>query len=359
MRVYNFSAGPSMMPLAVLEEAQKDFIDYKGSGMSVTEFSHRSKWYEEIHFGFMSLLRELMNIPDEYEIVLMGGGASTQFEAVPLNLLGEKAQADYIVSGNFSKKAYKFAERYGDIKLVYSAEENNYTDLPDFKKSDFRNDSVYLHITGNNTIFGLAYDKVPECDIPVVADLSSGILGKKYDVKEYGLIYAGAQKNIAPAGVTVVIVRKDMLKPMAACPKMLNYSTHIDGDNLFNTPPVFPIYMGYLNLKYMKAQGGVDAFEKINNEKAGMLYDFIDNSALYKNNVNPRYRSIMNVPFVTPSKELDAKFITEAAQNGLVNIKGHKLVGGMRASIYNGMPIEGVKALISFMKKFETENKQA
>lgn len=357
MRVYNFSAGPSMMPLAVLEEVQKDFIDYKGSGMSVTEFSHRSKWYEEIHFGFMSLLRELMNIPEDYEIVLMGGGASTQFEALPLNLLGEKAQADYIVSGNFSGKAYKFAQKYGDIKLVYSAEENNFTNLPDFKREDFRQDSAYLHITGNNTIFGLAYDKIPDAGIPIACDLSSSILGRKYDVTDYALIYAGAQKNIAPAGVTIVIVRKDMLKPMDICPKMLNYQTHIGGDNMFNTPPVFPIYMGYVNLKYMKAQGGVEAYDKINHEKAKLLYDFIDNSSLYKNNVNPKYRSIMNVPFVTPTKDLDAKFVKEATDNGLVNIKGHKLVGGMRASIYNGMPIEGVKALIEFMKKFEMENK--
>ncbi len=357
MRVYNFSAGPSMMPQAVLETVQKNFLDYNGSGMSVTEFSHRSKWYEEIHYGFMQLLRELMDIPEDYDIVLMGGGASTQFEAIPLNLLGEKAQAEYIVSGNFSNKAYKFAKKYGDINLVYSAEDNNFTTLRDFKRDEFRQDSAYLHITGNNTIYGLAYDEIPDCGIPIAVDLSSSILGQKYNVKDFGLIYAGAQKNIAPAGVTIVIVRKDMLKPMDQCPKMLNYSTHIEKDNMFNTPPVFPIYMGYENLKYMKAQGGVDAYDKINHEKAKLLYDFIDNSKLYTNNVNPKYRSIMNVPFVTPTKDLDAQFVKEAAENGLVNVKGHKLVGGMRASIYNGMPLEGVKALIEFMKKFELENK--
>ena len=356
-KVYNFAAGPSMMPEAVLEEVQKDFLDYKGSGMCVAEFSHRTKLYEEIHFGFMQLLRDLMNIPDDYDIALMGGGASTQFEAVPLNLLGEKAQADYIVSGNFSNKAYKFAQKYGDMKLVYSAEDNGYTTLREFDKSEFRQDSAYLHITGNNTIYGLAYDKTPDCGIPVVCDLSSSILSRYYDVKDFSLIYAGAQKNIAPAGVTIVIVKKDMLKPEAQCPKMLNYSTHIEKDNMFNTPPVMPIYMGYVNLKYMKAQGVVTAYEKINREKATLLYDFIDNSKLYTNNVNPKYRSITNVPFVTLNPDMDAKFVKEAAENNLVNIKGHRLKGGMRASIYNGMPLEGVKALVEFMKKFEMENK--
>lgn len=359
MRVYNFSAGPSMLPLEVLEEASKNIADYNGSGMSVMEMSHRSKWYEEINDECLSLIRDLMAVPDNYDIIMVQGGASTQFEAIPLNLL-KTGKADYIVTGNFSKKAYKESLKYSnDIKLVASSEDKTYTYIPKTTRADFRQDADYLHITENNTIFGLKFNTLPDCgDVPLVADLSSCIMSEVTDVSKYALIYAGAQKNLAPAGVTLVIVRKDMLgNEMPICPTMLKYQTQIDANSLYNTPPCWAIFMMMLNMRYLKKLGGVSAIEKINREKATMLYDFIDNSAFYTNRVEKESRSLMNVPFVSPNAELDAKFIKEAAQNGLVSIKGHKLAGGMRASIYNAMPIEGVKALIEFMKKFESDNK--
>lgn len=359
MRVYNFSAGPSMLPLEVLEEAGKNIADYNGSGMSVMEMSHRSKWYEEINNECLALIRELMAVPDNYDIIMVQGGASTQFEAIPLNLL-KTGKADYIVTGNFSKKAYKESLKYSnDIKLVASSEDKTYTYIPKTTGADFRQDADYLHITENNTIFGLKYNTLPDCgNVPLVADLSSCIMSEVTDVSKYALIYAGAQKNLAPAGVTLVIVRKDMLgNEMPICPTMLKYQTQIDANSLYNTPPCWAIFMMMLNMRYLKKLGGVSAIEKINREKAAMLYDFIDNSSFYTNRVEKESRSLMNVPFVSPNAELDAKFIKEAAQNGLVSIKGHKLAGGMRASIYNAMPVEGVKALIEFMKKFESENK--
>lgn len=356
MRVYNFSAGPSMLPIEVLEQAQKDLINYNGSGMSVMEMSHRSKWYDEINDECISLVRELLNVPENYDIILVQGGASTQFEAVPLNLL-KTGKADYIVTGNFSKKAYEEAIKYGDIKLVASSEDKNHTYIPTTTRDDFRPDADYLHITENNTIFGTKYHTLPDTDLPIVSDMSSCIMSEVVDVSKYGLIYAGAQKNLAPAGVTLVIVRKDLLGgEMPICPTMLKYSVHAKNNSIYNTPPVWPIYVMMLNLRHLKKLGGVQAVEKINRQKAQMLYDYIDNSNFYKNNVEKSCRSIMNVPFVTGSKELDEKFVKEAGENGLVSIKGHKLVGGMRASIYNAMPVEGVVALIEFMKKFAKEN---
>lgn len=356
MRVYNFSAGPSMLPIEVLEQAQKDLINYNGSGMSVMEMSHRSKWYDEINDECISLVRELLNVPEDYHIILVQGGASTQFEAVPLNLL-KTGKADYIVTGNFSKKAYQEAIKYGDIKLVASSEDKNHTCIPTTTRDDFRPDADYLHITENNTIFGTKYHTLPDTDLPIVSDMSSCIMSEVVDVSKYGLIYAGAQKNLAPAGVTLVIVRKDLLGgEMPICPTMLKYSVHAKNNSIYNTPPVWPIYIMMLNLRHLKKLGGIQAVEKINRQKAQMLYDYIDNSNFYKNNVEKSCRSIMNVPFVTGSKELDEKFVKEAGENGLVSIKGHKLVGGMRASIYNAMPVEGVEALIEFMKKFAKEN---
>lgn len=356
MRVYNFSAGPSMLPIEVLEQAQKDLINYNGSGMSVMEMSHRSKWYDEINDECISLVRELLSVPENYDIILVQGGASTQFEAVPLNLL-KTGKADYIVTGNFSKKAYQEAIKYGDIKLVASSEDKNHTYIPTTTRDDFRPDADYLHITENNTIFGTKYHTLPDTDLPIVSDMSSCIMSEVVDVSKYGLIYAGAQKNLAPAGVTLVIVRKDLLGgEMPICPTMLKYSVHAKNNSIYNTPPVWPIYMMMLNLRHLKKLGGIQAVEKINRQKAQMLYDYIDNSNFYKNNVEKSCRSIMNVPFVTGSKELDEKFVKEAGENGLVSIKGHKLVGGMRASIYNAMPVEGVEALIEFMKKFAKEN---
>ena len=358
MRVYNFSAGPSMLPLEVLEEAGRGITDYEGSGMSVMEMSHRSKWYDAINSECLALIRELMSVPEDYHIILVQGGASTQFEAIPLNLM-KTGKADYIVTGNFAKKAYKEAQKYGDIKLVASSEDKKYTYIPKTTAADFREDASYVHITENNTIFGLKYNTLPDTgSVPLVADLSSCIMSEVTDVKKYSLIYAGAQKNLAPAGVTLVIVKKDMLgNEMPICPTMLKYQTQIDANSLYNTPPCWAIYMMMLNMRHLKKLGGVAAMEKINREKAALLYDFIDNSSFYNNYVEKESRSLMNVPFVAPSDELNAKFVKEAEQNGLVSIKGHKLVGGMRASIYNAMPIEGVKALIEFMKKFELENK--
>ena len=347
-----------MLPLEVLEEAGRGITDYEGSGMSVMEMSHRSKWYDAINSECLALIRELMSVPEDYHIILVQGGASTQFEAIPLNLM-KTGKADYIVTGNFAKKAYKEAQKYGDIKLVASSEDKKYTYIPKTTAADFREDASYVHITENNTIFGLKYNTLPDTgSVPLVADLSSCIMSEVTDVKKYSLIYAGAQKNLAPAGVTLVIVKKDMLgNEMPICPTMLKYQTQIDANSLYNTPPCWAIYMMMLNMRHLKKLGGVAAMEKINREKAALLYDFIDNSSFYNNYVEKESRSLMNVPFVAPSDELNAKFVKEAEQNGLVSIKGHKLVGGMRASIYNAMPIEGVKALIEFMKKFELENK--
>lgn len=346
-----------MLPLEVVLEAGNNIADYNGSGMSVMEMSHRGKHYDAIHKECISLVRELLDVPENYHVLLVQGGASTQFEAVPLNLL-KTGKADYIVTGNFSKKAYKEALKYGDIKLVASSEADKYTYIPKPAKSEFRADADYLHITENNTIFGTKYWTLPDTDLPIAADLSSCIMSEPTDVSKYALIYAGAQKNLAPAGVTLVIVRKDMLGgEMPVCPTMLKYSTQADADSLYNTPPCWAIYMMMLNLRYLKKLGGLKVMQKINREKADMLYDFIDGSSFYTNSVVKEDRSMMNVPFVSPSAELDAAFIKGAEANGLVSLKGHKLVGGMRASIYNAMPVEGVEKLIAYMKQFESENK--
>ena len=356
MKVYNFSAGPSTLPAPVLEQAQKDLLNYNGSGISVMEMSHRSKWYDQINDECISLVRELMCVPENYEVILVQGGASTQFEAVPLNLL-KSGKADYIVTGNFSKKAYQEAIKYGDIKLVASSEDRNHTYIPATKREDFRADADYLHITENNTIFGTKYPALPDTNLPIVSDMSSCIMSEMIDVSKYGLIYAGAQKNLAPAGVTLVIVRKDLLgNELPVCPTMLKYSVHAKNNSMYNTPPVWPIYVMMLNLRHLKEMGGIKEIEKINRKKAKMLYDYIDSTDFYQNNVEKCFRSMMNVPFVTESKELDAKFIKEAEEAGHLFLKGHKLVGGMRASIYNAMPVEGIETLIKFMKKFAKEN---
>ncbi len=358
MRVYNFAAGPSMLPEEVLIEAGKSITDYLGSGMSVMEMSHRSKWYEDINEECRSLVCELMNVPDGYEVIFVQGGASTQFEAVPLNLM-HTGKADYIVTGNFAKKAYKEAQKYGDVKLVASSEDKNFTYIPKTTALDFRKDASYVHITQNNTIFGLKYEKLPDTgEIPIVSDMSSCIMSEVTDVRNYGLIYAGAQKNLAPAGVTLVIVRKDLLgRESALCPTMLKYRTQTEARSLYNTPPCWSVYMMMLNLRHLKSRGGIAEIEKVNRRKAVLLYDFIDGSDFYSNKVEKESRSIMNVPFTTPNAQLDAKFVKEAEQDGLVSLKGHRLVGGMRASIYNAMPEEGVKSLIEFMKAFERENR--
>ena len=357
MRVFNFAAGPSILPVPVLEQAQKELLDYQGTGMSIAEMSHRSKPFMAVNDEANSLLRELMNIPENYSVLFVQGGASQQFAAVPLNLL-EKGRADYILTGNFATKAYEEGLKYGDMAIAASSKEANFTYIPDMNNVKFRDDIDYVHFTYNNTIFGSRFTDLPKTEATLVTDMSSNILSEEVDVSKFGLIYAGAQKNIAPAGLTIVIVRKDLLgKASKICPTLLNYAIHDKNDSLYNTPPCFPIYTAMLVFRWLKSLGGVKAIQKINEEKAGMLYEFIDNSSFYTNSVNKKDRSLMNVPFVTPSEELNAKFVKEATENGLVSLKGHRLVGGMRASIYNAMPVEGVKALINFMKKFEMENK--
>ena len=357
MRVYNFSAGPSILPEEVLKEAQRDLLDFNGTGMSITEMSHRSKPFQAVNDEANALLRELLGISEDYAVLFVQGGASQQFAAVPLNLM-TNGKADYIVTGNFAGKAQQEGAKYGEAKIIASSKDKNFTYIPDLSKVEFSSDASYVHITSNNTIFGTRYTEFPKTKAPLVADMSSNILSEEINVNDFGLIYAGAQKNIAPAGVTIVIVRKDLLgKQMACCPTMLNYEIQAKNDSLYNTPPCFSIYVSMLVFRWLKAFGGVKAMQKQNEYKAGLLYDFIDNSSLFKNYVEVKDRSIMNVPFVTGSEELDAKFIKEATAAGLASLKGHKLVGGMRASIYNAMPVEGVKALVEFMKKFELENK--
>lgn len=357
MRVYNFAAGPSTLPVSVLEQAQKELLDYQGTGMSIVEMSHRGKPFMAVNAEANQLLRELMNIPDDYSVLFVQGGASQQFAAVPLNLL-KNGKADYILTGNFAQKAYEEGLKYGDMAVAGSSKEDKYTYIPDMKSISFRDGIDYVHTTYNNTIYGTRYTELPKTDATLVTDMSSCILSEEVDVKKFGLIYAGAQKNIAPAGLTIVIVRKDLLgNASPICPTMLNYAIQDKNDSLYNTPPCFPIYMSLLVFRWLKNLGGVKAIQQINEQKAAMLYDFIDNSSFYKNKVAKKDRSIMNVPFVSPSEELDAKFVAEATKAGLVSLKGHRVTGGMRASIYNAMPIEGVKALIEFMKKFEMENK--
>ncbi|MBQ0099797.1 MAG: 3-phosphoserine/phosphohydroxythreonine transaminase [Firmicutes bacterium] len=357
MRVFNFAAGPSTLPLPVLEEAQKDLLDFNGTGMSITEMSHRGKPFMAVNDEANALLRELMNIPENYSVLFVQGGASQQFAAVPLNLL-QKGKADYLLTGNFATKAYEEGLKYGDMAVACSSKEANFTYIPDMKDVKFRDDIDYVHFTYNNTIFGTRFTELPKTNATLVSDMSSCILSEEVDVSKFGLIYAGAQKNIAPAGVTIVIVRNDLLgHALPICPTMLNYEIQAKNDSLYNTPPCFPIYISMLVFRHLKAMGGVKAMQKINEEKSKLLYDFIDNSKFYTNNVNKKDRSMMNVVFTSPNADLDAKFVKEAADNGLVSLKGHRILGGMRASIYNAMPVEGVKKLIEFMKKFEMENK--
>jgi phosphoserine aminotransferase len=358
-RVYNFSAGPSMLPLEVMERAAEELTNYNGCGMSVMEMSHRSKEFEEIIHTAESNLREIMNIPDNYKVLFIQGGGTLQFSMVPLNLLRKSKKADYIVTGTWAKKAAAEAKKFGEVNIVASSEKDVFTYIPEVKKEDFTPDADYVHITLNNTIYGTRYPYIPDTgDIPLVADLSSCILSDEVDVSKFGLIYAGAQKNIGPAGVVLVIIREDLIGfAPNDTPVYLNYKTHADNDSLYNTPPTFAIYMAGEVFKHLKKLGGIPAMEKINRKKAAMLYDYIDSSSLYRCPVEKKSRSLMNVVFVTGKEELDKKFIKEAKAAGLHNLGGHRSIGGMRASIYNAMPIEGVETLIKFMKKFEAENK--
>ncbi len=355
-RVFNFAAGPAALPLPVLERAQQEMLVYGETGVSVMEMSHRSKMYLEIFDRAQGAFRRVFNVPENYKVLFLQGGATGQFAAVPLNLL--KTEADYADTGNFAHGAMVEAQKYGKVNTLTSSREDNYTYIPEIKPEMVSKDADYVHITTNNTIFGTRYAAVPDTgDVPLVADMSSNILSEKTDVSRFGVIYAGAQKNIGPAGLTVVVVREDLIGHAAPdCPKVFDWQKQADADSMLNTPPCYSIYIAGLCFEWLEGLGGVEAIEKVNIEKAAMLYDLIDNSKLYKNSVRPDCRSRMNVPFVTGDADLDAKFVKEAAKNGLINIKGHRLVGGMRASIYNAMPIEGVQKLCGFMKKFESEN---
>ena len=357
-RVYNFSAGPSMLPVPVLQKAQADLLDYHGSGMSVMEMSHRSKWFDEIIQNTEAGIRKVLNVPDNYKIGFFQGGATQQFAMVPLNFM-TTGTADYLVTGNFSKKAAEEAAKFGTARIAASSKDKNFTYIPDVKAIAYDPNASYIHICQNNTIFGTTYKDVPQVDgIPLVADMSSMIFSEPTDVSKYGCIYFGVQKNVAPAGMAIAIVRDDLLGHAADnVPTMMNYTTLLGKDSMYNTPPCWCIYMTGLVLKYLENDiGGLANMQKINEAKAKVLYDYLDGQGFFTNPVEHRYRSTMNVTFTSPNADLDKKFCAEAAEAGFVNLKGHRLVGGMRASIYNAMPAEGVDKLVDFMEKFRKEN---
>ena len=358
-RVYNFSAGPSMLPESVLRKAADEMLDYQGSGQSVMEMSHRSKVYDAIIKEAEALLREVMNIPDNYKVLFLQGGASSQFAMVPMNLMTKSGKADYVITGQWAKKAYKEGARYGKANIVASSEDKTFSYIPKLDPSTFTKDADYFHICMNNTIYGTVYHELPDTgDVPLVADISSCILSQPIDVSKFGVLYAGAQKNMAPAGLTAVIIREDLIgHAMDITPTMFNYQTHADNGSMFNTPPCYTIYIAKLVLEWIKNEmGGLEKMKEYNEKKAKILYDFLDSSKLFKGTVVPEDRSLMNVPFVTGDADMDSKFVKEATEHGFVNIKGHRSVGGMRASIYNAMPIEGVEKLVAFMKEFEERN---
>ena len=357
-RVYNFSAGPSMMPEEVLKKAAEEMLDYQGSGQSVMEMSHRSKVFDCIIKETEALFREIMNIPDNYKVLFLQGGASTQFAAIPLNFMNGSGKADYIITGQWAKKAFAEAKKYGEARAVASSADKTFTYIPKTKREDFDPEADYVYICMNNTIYGTVYHEIPDVgDIPLIADVSSCFLSEPLDVTKFAMVYGGAQKNVAPAGVTICIIREDMLgKARDITPTMLDYKIQADADSLYNTPPCWNIYITKLVLEWIKGIGGLEAMKERNEKKARILYDFLDSSKMFRGTVVPEDRSLMNVPFVTDSEELNAKFIKEAADNGFINLKGHRTVGGMRASIYNAMPIEGVEKLVAFMQKFEQEN---
>ena len=354
-RVYNFAPGPSMLPLPVLERAQKELLCYASTGMSVMEMSHRSRMYLDIFEKTVADLREVMGVPEGYKVMFLQGGATAMFSAVPLNLM-QGGKADYVDSGNFAHNALVEAQKYGEVVTAGSSREDGYSYIPDYTLSP---DAKYVHITTNNTIYGTRWDHIPETNgVPLVADMSSNILSEVYDVSKFGVIYAGAQKNVAPAGVVILIIREDLLgHELPITPKVMSFKKMADADSMLNTPNCFGIYVAGLTFEWIRAQGGVAALEKVNIEKAKLLYDFLDESALFHGTARAKDRSRMNVTFVTGDAEKDAAFVKAAAAQGLVNLKGHRIVGGMRASIYNAMPIEGVQALVAFMKDFEAKNK--
>ena len=357
-RVYNFSAGPAVLPESVLKSAAEEMLDYKGTGMSVMEMSHRSKAFEEIINTAEADLRELMNIPDNYKVLFLQGGASQQFAMIPMNLM-KNGVADFIVTGQWAKKAYQEASKYGKANKIASSEDKTFSYIPDCSDLPISEDADYVYICENNTIYGTKYKELPNTKGKIlVSDVSSCFLSEPVDVSKYGIIYGGVQKNIGPAGVVIVIIREDLITDdvLECTPTMLKYKTHADANSLYNTPPAYGIYICGKVFQWLKEMGGLEVMKEKNEEKAKILYDFLDQSKLFKGTVEPKDRSLMNVPFVTGSAELDAKFVKEAKEAGLENLKGHRSVGGMRASIYNAMPKEGVEALVTFMKKFEEEN---
>ncbi len=357
-RVYNFSAGPSMLPESVLKRAADEMLNCNDSGMSVMEMSHRSKPYEAIINGCEALVRELMNVPDNYKVLFLQGGASSQFAMVPMNLANKNKKIDIVITGQWAKKAAEEAERYVTVNRVASSADKTFSYIPKLDKSTFSKDADYFYICVNNTIYGTKFNELPDTgDIPLIGDISSCIMSEELDVSKFGCLIAGAQKNLGPAGVTLVIVREDLLgNCMDITPTMFNYNIHVENGSMYNTPPTYGIYIMKLVLEWIKEQGGISAIQKINEKKAKILYDFLDSSKMFRGTVVKEDRSLMNIPFVTDSDELNAKFIKEATEKGFVNLKGHRTVGGMRASIYNAMPVEGVEALVEFMKEFEANN---
>lgn len=354
-RVFNFSAGPAALPTEVLERAQRELVDWNGTGVSVMEMSHRGKDFMSIAAKAEADLRELMAIPDNYKVLFLQGGASSQFAMVPINLLGNKSSADYLLTGQWSKKAVAEAKRYCDVNIVADTSDSKFTTVPAEDSLNFSPDAAYVHYTPNETIVGVEFPYLPNTgDIPLVADMSSTILSRPVDVSKYGVIYAGAQKNIGPAGLTIVIVREDLIgNAKDTMPAMFDYKTHADNDSMYNTPPTYGWYLAGLVFEWLKGKGGLQGMAEINQKKAEKLYAAIEASDFYSSPIDKVCRSWMNVPFVLANDELDAKFLEEAAKNNLVTLKGHRSVGGMRASIYNAMPAEGVDALVSFMAEFE------
>lgn len=348
-----------MLPLEVLKKAQSEMLNWDGTGMSVMEMSHRSKPFERIIGRAEELMRELMGIPQNYKVLFLQGGASTQFAMIPLNLFKNSISADYVMTGQWSKKAAQEAEKYGSVRKIASSADKTFSYIPKLDKENFDKNADYFHITYNNTIYGTRFTEIPDTgNVPLVADISSMILSQKLDVSKFALLYAGAQKNIAPAGLTIAIIRNDLITDaMPITPTMLEYKIHAESGSLYNTPPAYCIYVCMLVLEWIKDLGGTDVIEEINKKKAAILYDFLDNSNMFAGTVVPKDRSLMNVPFVTGKEEIDAKFIKESTAAGFVNLKGHRTVGGMRASIYNAMPTEGVIKLVDFMKDFEINNR--
>ena len=357
-RVYNFSAGPACLPEEVLKEAAEEMLDYCGSGMSVMEMSHRSSTFDQIIKTAEQDLRDLMQIPDNYKVLFLQGGASQQFAMIPMNLMKNKV-ADYIVTGQWAKKAWQEAQKYGKANKIASSEDKTFSYIPDCSDLPISPDADYVYICENNTIYGTKFKELPNTKgKTLVADVSSCFLSEPVDVTKYGIIYGGVQKNIGPAGMVIVIIREDLITEdvLPGTPTMLTYKTHADADSLYNTPNCYCIYMCGKVFKWLKKNGGLAAMKEKNEKKAAILYDYLDQSRLFHSTVEKKDRSLMNVPFVTGDKELDARFVKEAEAAGFVNLKGHRTVGGMRASIYNAMPLEGVEALVAFMKKFEEEN---